>query len=216
MSAEHIARTLGGHKSVAGDPRELLQKDGLQIWRASKPGQDTPVQTYLSSYSISGDVEIHVPEALRFHPGLRHSSGQIWPAMVAVVSDGRNGNPGIHCTFQKHDGGGEAPVEPSSLMLGTCRGGAVRLAPANDIVMIDENIKNCVLLTELTGCPAWAIVSKSGMEELHLPKTIRTVIVLVGGDEARYRAALHPTLRWKQEGRKVLFAGVPGTGEFPL
>src|SRR5262249_47220881 len=162
----------------------------------SKPGQDTPVQTYLSSRSISGRID--VPEALRFHPGLRHPSGQIWPAMIALVTDGRNGNPlGIHATFLSHDGADAAPLEPNNMSVGACLGGIVRLAPVNYTIMIDERIENCVLITELTGCPAWAVLSQSGLDELDLPNTVRRVIVLVGGDEARYSAAQHATRGWK-------------------
>ena len=99
MSAERIASALNDRKRIGGD-RHKLSRHALQIWRASKPGQDTPVQTYLMSRSSLGSIQIDVPEALRFHPGLEHPSGQTWPAMVALVSDGRNGNPlGIHAHF---------------------------------------------------------------------------------------------------------------------
>jgi len=58
--------------ALADDRQKLRREDALQIWRASKPGQDTAVQTYLSSRPSVGSIEIDVPEALRFHPGLRH------------------------------------------------------------------------------------------------------------------------------------------------
>jgi putative DNA primase/helicase len=116
VSAETIAPAFGGHESRTGDRAELRPiEHALQIWRASKPGQDTAVQTYLSSRPSVGSIKIDVPEALRFHPGLRHPNGQIWPAMVALVTDGRNGNPiGMHCTFLKHDGADKAPVDQTA------------------------------------------------------------------------------------------------------
>jgi len=216
VSVEITVRAFGGHESGSGDRPEIRGIDhALRIWRASKPGQDTPVQTYLRSRPSVGSTEIDVPEALRFHPELKHPCGEIRPAMVALVADGRDGNPiGIHCTFLKRDGADKAPIEPNSIMLGVCLGGAVRLAPVKDIIMIDGSIENCVLATELTGCPAWAVLSQSGLDELDLPNTVTRVIVLVGDDEARYSAAQHASRRWKDEGREVLFAGVPGANEF--
>ena len=42
---------------------------------------------------------------LRFHAGLKHPSGGIWPAMVALVTNGVNGTPlAIHRTFLARDG----------------------------------------------------------------------------------------------------------------
>ena len=52
------------------------------------------------------------PDALRFHAGLKHPSGGIWPAMVALVTSGADGTPlAIHRTFLARDGGGKAPVD---------------------------------------------------------------------------------------------------------
>jgi hypothetical protein len=49
--------------------------------------------------------------------------------MVALVTRGADGTPlAIHRTFLARDGGGKAPVDPQKMMLGPCRGGAVRLA----------------------------------------------------------------------------------------
>ena len=60
--------------------------------------------------------------------GLRHPSGARWPAMVALVTHGDTGLPlAIHRTFLARDGFGKAPVDPQKMMLGPCRGGAVRL-----------------------------------------------------------------------------------------
>ena len=99
----------------------------LAIWQSAKPAQGTPVETYLASRGI----DLPPPDALRFHAGLKHPSGGIWPAMVALVTSGADGTPlAIHRTFLARDGGGKAPVDPQKMMLGPCRGGAVRLADA--------------------------------------------------------------------------------------
>ena len=60
--------------------------------------------------------------------------------MVAAVQtqDGRLG--GLHRTFLRPNGSGKADVEPVKKMLGACRGGAVRLAPAGPRLALCEGM----------------------------------------------------------------------------
>ena len=112
-------------RAQAGSSDARRSEIALAIWQSAKPAQGTPVEIYLASRGI----DLPPPDALRFHAGLKHPSGGIWPAMVALVTSGADGMPlAIHRTFLARDGGGKAPVEPQKMMLGPCRGGAVRLA----------------------------------------------------------------------------------------
>jgi putative DNA primase/helicase len=113
----------------------------LSIWQATVPAAGTPVEIYLRSRGIG----IALPPTIRFHMGLRHPSGGTWPAMVALVSRGRDDAPlAIHRTFLSRDGAGKAAVEPQRMMLGPCRGGAVRLAPVGDTLMVGEGMETCL------------------------------------------------------------------------
>jgi hypothetical protein len=68
--------------------------------------------------------------------------------MVALVTTGANGTPiAIHRTFLTRDGR-KAPVAPQKMMLGRCRGGAVRLAGPHDLLMIGEGIRAKPLETD--------------------------------------------------------------------
>ena len=110
----------------------------LAIWQSSTPAQGTPVETYLASRGI----HLTQHDALRFHSGLNHFSGGIWPTMVALVTNGADGTPlAIHRTFLARDGRNKAPVHPQKMMLGPCRGGAVRLAAAGDVLMLAKASK---------------------------------------------------------------------------
>jgi hypothetical protein len=101
----------------------------IAIWHSAKPAHGTLVETYLASRGI----HLPPPDALRFHAGLKHPSGSILPAMVALATNGADGTPiAIHRTFLAPDGFGKAPVDPQKMMLGPCRGGAVRLADLGD------------------------------------------------------------------------------------
>jgi hypothetical protein len=178
----------------------------LAIWQCAKPAQATPIETYL----VSRGIHLPAPNALRFHTGLKHPPGGCWPAMVALVTNGRDGTPiAIHRTYLARDGGGKAPVDPQKMMFGPCRGGAIPLAEPGDVLMVGEGIETCLAAMQATGHPAWAALSTSGLRSLGLPKDVHDVIVLADGDEAGEAAARDCALRWRREGRRVRIARPP-------
>jgi putative DNA primase/helicase len=189
------------------DPDDIKRSQAaFALWESAKQARCTPVETYLASRGIS----LPAPDALRFHPDLKHPSGGIWPAMVALVTNGVDGQPiGIHRTYLARDGIGKAPVEPQKMMLGPCRGGVVRLAKPRDVLMVGEGIETCLSAMQATGHPAWAALSTSGLRALDLPKDVHDVIVLADGDEPGEAAARDAALRWMREARRVRIARPP-------
>jgi putative DNA primase/helicase len=186
-------------------------KAALRMWGATVPANGTLIETYLRSRGIV----MPIPAALRFHAGLKHPCGEFWPAMVALVTRGADGAPrAIHRTFLGRDGHGKAPVDPQKMMLGPCRGGAVRLGPIADRLMIAEGIETALSVMQATGQAAWAALSISGLRTLGLPDAVREVIVLADGDEPGEAAARDTALRWKREGRYVRIARPPRGFDF--
>lgn len=183
----------------------------LAIWRASQDIAGSLGETYLRSRGIAPSP---LP-ALRFHPGLKHASGGVWPAMVALVVHGETGEAlAVHRTFLARDGHGKAPVDPPKMMLGPCRGGVVRLGEPCDTLMVGEGIETCLAAKQATGKPAWAALSTSGLRSLDLPRAIAKVIVLADGDEPGEAAAQHCARRWQREGRSVWIARPPSGMDF--
>ena len=183
----------------------------LAIWRASQDFVGSLGQTYLRSRGIA----LSPLASLRFHPGLKHASGGIWPAMVALVVHGETGEAlAVHRTFLAHDGYGKAPVDPPKMMLGPCRAGVVRLGEPGDVLMVGEGIETCLAAMQATGKPAWAALSTSGLRALDLPRAIAKVIVLADGDEPGEAAAQHCARRWQREGRNVRIARPPSGMDF--
>ena len=183
----------------------------LSIWQSTVPANGTPVETYLAGRSLS----LPLPPALRFHRGLKHPSGGFWPCMVSLVTQGDDGKPlAIHRTYLASGGTGKAPVEPAKMMLGPCRGGAVRLGESDKALMIGEGIETCLAAMQATGHPAWVALSTSGLRALNLPETVREVIVLADGDDPGQAAARDCALRWVQEGRHVRIARPPRGMDF--
>jgi putative DNA primase/helicase len=199
-------------KNTATDRHDTKRTEAaLATWQATMSAGGTLVETYLSSRGL------HRPPTptLRFHPGLNHPSGGIWPAMIALVARGSDGTPlAILRTFLARDGGGKAPVDPQKMMLGPCRGGAVRLAEPGDVLMVGEGIETCLAAMQATGHPAWAALSTSGLRTLDFPKDVRDVIVLADGDAAGEAAARDCAWGWKREGRRARIARPPQGMDF--
>src|SRR6266568_1392144 len=124
----------------------------LRIWAETRrPAVGTLVEEYLRTRGITNPP----PDMLSLHTGIRHRSGEVWPAMVALVTRGTDGEPiGIHRTFLSRHSGAKAPVTPQKMMLGPCRGGAVRLGPVSDRLMIAEGIETALSAIQATGLPA--------------------------------------------------------------
>jgi len=183
----------------------------LAIWNASISGDGSLVETYLATRGL----HLPLPPTLRLHVGLKHRSGGIWPAMVALVTRGVDDTPlAVHRTFLARDGSGKAAVKPQKMMLGPCRGGAVRLAPAGDVLMLGEGIETCLAAMQASSHPAWAALSTSGLLTLDLPPDVREVIVLADGDAAGEAAARGAAFRWKREERRVRIAYAPQGMDF--
>jgi putative DNA primase/helicase len=192
-------------------PDQRRSEPALAIWRSALPSPGTPVETYLRSRGIY----LPPPDALRFHPGLKHPTGGIWPAMVALVTRGPDAAPlAVHRTFLARDGAGKAAIEPQKMMLGPCRGSAVRLAAPNDLLLVGEGIETCLTAMQASGYSAWAALSTSGLRSLDLPTNIRDLIVVADGDGAGKAAARDCALRWKREGRRVRIARPPQGMDF--
>ena len=198
-----------GRKQQRDDPERTAA--ALAIWQGARSANSTLVETYLRSRGIATAVS----EQLRFHPGPKHPSGDIWPAMVALITRGVDGMPvAIHRTFLAVDGCAKAPVDPQRMSLGPCRSGVVRLAPAAEILMVGEGVETCLSAMMASGLPAWAALSTSGLRALDLPDHIRDVIVLADGDAAGKAAARNCAFRWTREGRRVRVARPPAGMDF--
>ena len=183
----------------------------LALWQSARHAEGSSVERYLASRGL----HLAPPGTLRFHLGLKHPAGGQWPAMIALVTRGIDNVPvAVHRTFLASDGPNKAPVVPVKMMLGPCRGGAVRLAEATDNLMVGEGIETCLAAMQATGKPAWAALSTSGLRALDLPEGVRDVVVLADSDNAGEAAARNCTQRWKREGRRVRIARPPRGMDF--
>jgi putative DNA primase/helicase len=193
------------HDAQTETDQQRKKEMALGIWADTQPAPGTPVEKYLRARGVT----LPVPDSLGFHPGLKHPSGGIYPAMVGLVARGSNGEPiGVHRTFLSCNGG-KAPVTPQKMMLGPCRGGVVRLGPSANPLMVGEGIETALSAMQATGWSTWAALSTSGLCALELPPDVQELVILADGDDAGESAAKSAALRWKREGRLVRIARPP-------
>jgi phage/plasmid primase-like uncharacterized protein len=181
-----------------------------RVWDAARDGCGTAVQHYLRTRGIT----LPPPPSLRWAARCRHPSGIFLPAMVAKVVNLDGELIGLHRTFLRPDGSGKADIEPQKAMLGRAAGGAVRLAPAAQTILIGEGIETALAAMTATAQPAWAALSSSGLVALRLPASVRTVIISADHDRsgAGERAARAAADRWLAEGRRIVLAMPPEPG----
>lgn len=183
----------------------------MRIWDECIPAKGTLVEAYLQARGL----DIPPPASLRFHPGLKHPSGAVLPAMVAHVTRGIDATPiGIHRTFLARDASGKAPVVPQKMMLGPCRGGVVRLGEVDGRLLVGEGIETCLSVMQAKRTAAWAALSTSGLRSLDLPIAVVEVVVLADGDVPGEAAAHACARRWTREGRQVRIARPPAGKDF--
>jgi len=180
-----------------------------RIRNAAKDARGTPAERYLASRAIM----IPPPSSLRWAPLLRRPDGTTGPAMVARVDRLDGALVGVLRTWLYRDDAGYWHRRDRA-SLGPIGGGAVRLAPAAETLMVGEGIETCLAAMQAAAQPAWASLSTAGMTALRLPAVVRLVIILTDHDAngAGERAARAAAQRWLGESRRVRIAMPPEPG----
>lgn len=182
-----------------------------RLWERSLPALGSPVEAYLRSRGLTGPI----PADLRYLPSHRHrETGRRMPVMLAAVRHEHAGLVAVHRTFLAPDGQAKAEVTPAKKTLGPTAGGAARLAPAGELLLIGEGIETSLSAQLATGLPAWAALGTAGLTNLELPPHVREVIILADADPPGLAAAHSAAKRWLAQGRAVRVACPPAGKDF--
>lgn len=126
--------------------------------------------------------------ALRFHPRCyyRAASGrQIWPALIAAVTDLDGNITGVHRTWLDPSGCGKAPVDQPRRAMGRLAGNGVRFGIACDVLTAAEGMETTLALkTIMPSMPMVAALSAAHLAALILPPSLRRLYVARDNDEA--------------------------------
>jgi hypothetical protein len=153
----------------------------------SKPIAGTVVETYLR---IRGIADLHGVDSLRFHPRCYYRSEadaptEIWPAMIAAVTDLQGRITGAHRTWLNPSGRDKAPVDTPRRAMGHLLGHAVRFGPASDVMAAGEGIETMLSLRcVIPSMPMVAALSAAHLAAILFPATLRRLYIVRDDDPA--------------------------------
>jgi len=158
-----------------------------RLFTMSRPIMGTIVEKYLRSRGIT---PLHGTGSLRFHPRCYHqpneySPTEIWPAMIAAVTDLDGKITGAHRTWLNPSGRDKAPVETPRRALGHLLGNAVRFGVAGEMKAAGEGIETILSLRSvLPSMPMVAALSAAHLGQLLFPDTLRRLYIARDNDPA--------------------------------
>lgn len=194
---------------MSDENKEQYTKEQMgQIIRELWPTiRESPVTHYLHARGISCLYQntAYPYQDLKYHPDLLHYPSKTrWPSMVSLVRDVEGTIIGLHRTYIDSTTSQKASVEPNKMMLGKCRGAAVRLAaPVDGVLGVSEGIETGLAAMQIFNVPVWAALSATGMRGIQLPASVSDVIVFTDAGLAGEEAAQDLARRMVTEGRRA-------------
>jgi putative DNA primase/helicase len=145
---------------------------------------------------------------LRWHRALRHPSGHIGPALVALVTHAATAGPmSVHRTWLEADGAGKAALDkPRLLWPGAPRtGGVVRLWPDEEVALglaVGEGLETALSFARGFGS-AWACIDAGKLAAFPVLPGIDGLTIVADHDEAAMKAADACAARWHETWAEV-------------
>ena len=187
-----------------------------RLFAMSKPVAGTLAEAYLRARGIE---TVHHAGALRFHPRCyyrpeEHAPTEIWPAMIAAVTDLSGVITGVHRTWLDPSSADKAPVDTPRRAMGGLLGHAVRFGAPREVMAAGEGIETMLSLRcALPAMPLAAALSANHLAALLLPLTLRRLYIARDADAAGDMAFAALTERAEAAGIEAL-ALSPRMGDF--
>jgi hypothetical protein len=187
----------------------------------SQPIAGTLVERYLRGRAITRFAGTGV---LRFHPRCyyrpdEHSPTEIWPAMIAAVTDLDCRLTGAHRTWLDPNGFseatlGKAPIDTPRRAMGDLLGHAVRFGTVDDAATAGEGIETMLSLRMvMPTMPMLAALSAAHLAAILFPARLRRLYVAQDDDPAGDAARVKLFDRARRAGIDAI-ALSPALGDF--
>ncbi|MCR6645874.1 MAG: toprim domain-containing protein [Terricaulis sp.] len=159
-----------------------------RIWEESGPLKHSVAEAYLRKRAVPAGW--WGSQALRFHGRMTSLEDRDKrPALVAAISDAQGALQGVQVTLLSAHGTAKAALATPRRVIGKLMGGTVRLADAQDELVIGEGVETMLTASEVFGVPAWAALSADNLSRLIISHPLRRLIIVADNDEAGMRAA---------------------------
>jgi hypothetical protein len=168
-----------------------------RLFAIARPIKGTLAEQYLQHRGITA---LHDTASLQFHPRCYYrpdeeSPTEIWPALIAAVTDLHGLITGTHRTWLDPNGFnpstlGKASIARPRKAMGNLLGHAVRFGIAKDVVAAGEGIETILSLRcALPSMPMVAALSAAHLAAFAFPPELRKLYVARDNDAAGRRAA---------------------------
>jgi hypothetical protein len=187
-----------------------------RLFAMSQPILGTIAETYLRNRSITA---LHELAALRFHPRCyyrpdRDAPAEVWPALIAAVTDLAGRITGAHRTWLDPFGNKKAPVDTPRRAMGHLLGHGVRFGIATDVMAAGEGLETMLSLrSALPHLPGLAALSANHLAAFLFPGALRRLYVARDRDPAGDFAVAALTERAQAAGIEALPLS-PTLGDF--
>jgi hypothetical protein len=213
------------HDFASKPDRRVVLNNSIEaarrLFAISRPIEGSLVEAYLQRRGIT---RVHHGGSLRFHPRCYHQANEhlpteIWPAMIACVTDLQGRIMGVHRTWLSPAGFdpvrlGKAPLDTPRRALGHLLGNAARFGEVDDVLAAGEGIETmlslrCVLPT----MPMAAALSANHLSAMLLPPGLRRLYIARDADAAGDRVHTILTERARDAGVEAIGLS-PRLGDF--
>ena len=195
----HRAPAVRSAIKPAAPERDTLSDWGRALWAACLPISGV-AQHYLQYRRCV------IPPAdgdLRWHPSVKHPSGHVGPALVALITHALTGAPtSLHRTWITPTG--KASVSPARLLLAghPTKSGIIRLWPDEFVttsLAVAEGIETALSVAHAFE-PAWATIDAGHLAEFPVLAGVEVLTIARDNDQAGIKAAQKCTDRWANAG----------------
>lgn len=171
------------------------------LWRQCQPISGTAAGYLRARHCVIPPADGH----LRWHPQLKHRSGHVGPAMVALVTHADTREPlGLHRTWITATG--KADVEPNKMMLGQpLDGGVIRLWPDDAVTRglgVAEGVETALSLAHAFQ-PVWCLMDAGHLAKFQPLRGVETLVIARDNDPAGIAAAYDCSAAWTAAGAEV-------------
>lgn len=183
--------------------RSTLSDWGRKLWRECQP-----IGGIAAAYLTARNCALPPADgALRWHPKLKHPSGHVGPALVALVTNALTREPiSLHRTWITATG--KADVQPARLYLAghDLTDGVIRLWPDELVTYglgIAEGIETALSLA-WGFTPVWAMLDAGHLSGFKPLPGIETLAIACDNDPAGIKASRECSERWSAAGADVI------------
>lgn len=181
---------------------QRLSDWGRDLWRNCHPISSVALQYLRARHCKIPPESGH----LRWHPALKHPSGYVGPALVALITDVEtNEHLSLHRTWITPTGKADLETPRLPLWNHSTKNGVIRLWPddeVNSLLGIAEGIETALSLA-WAPLPVWATIDAGHMAQFPVLRGIRTLVISQDQDPAGMSAASICARRWAEQDKEV-------------